>query len=143
MAPDGSVLVVYHVGPAFLTGADMVGGEARFTGTGGAGGTDGWVVVPEFTGEGRARFREATKALAGFAVGDPRRQLAIVVDGVVTSAPQLTHDVDPAHGLDPNQVVVTIGNPEEPEAEAIHLAAYIRYGALPDGVQVTTWEVEP
>jgi protein-export membrane protein SecD len=135
--PDGSTLIVYHVGPAFLTGSDMVGGEDRFSGTGGHGAAGGWVVVPEFTGEGGEKFRAATGELAGFAFGDPRRQLAIVVDGVVTSAPQVAEDVNPAQGLDPNQVVITIGNPENPEAEAQDLASILRYGALP-----TTFERE-
>lgn len=137
LAPDGSTLIVYHVGPAFLTGVDMVGGQAQFSGAGGLGGAGGWVVVPEFTGEGGEKFRDATGELAGFGFGDPRRQLAIVVDGVVTSAPQVAEDVDPSQGLDPNQVVITIGNPENPEAEAQDLASILRYGALP-----TTFERE-
>jgi protein-export membrane protein SecD len=137
LGPDGEVLVVYHVGPAFLVGADMVGGEARFSGTGGHGGAGGWVVVPAFTDEGGEKFRSATGELAGFASGDPRRQLAIVVDGNVTSAPQVAVDVDPAVGLDPNQVVITVGNQDNPEAEAQDLGAILRYGALP-----TTFERE-
>jgi protein-export membrane protein SecD len=135
--PDGEVVVVYHVGPAFLVGADMQGGEARFSGTGGHGGAGGWVVVPEFTDQGGEKFRAATGELAGFTLGDPQRRLAIVVDGTVTSAPEVAAGVDPGQGLDPNQVVITVGNPDDPEAEAQDLGAILRYGALP-----TTFERE-
>ena len=121
-------VVVYHVGPAFLTGAEVRGGEPRFSGSGGGG---GWVVVPEFSDEGGEFFREATGALATFPVGDPRRQLAIVVDGTVMSAPQVAPEVNPNEGLDPNQVVITVGSPDNPQAEAEDLAAILRYGALP------------
>jgi protein-export membrane protein SecD len=120
-------VVVYHVGPAFLTGAEVRGGEPRFQShTGG-----GWVVVPEFSAEGGEFFREATGALATFPVGDPRRQLAIVVDGTVMSAPSVAADVNPNEGLDPDQVVITIGSADSPQAEAEDLAGILRYGALP------------
>ncbi|HHC07262.1 MAG TPA: protein translocase subunit SecD [Actinobacteria bacterium] len=129
--------LVYHVGPAFLTGRDLEGGEARFSPSGGFGGAGGWVVVPEFTEEGGEKFRKATGELATYPVGDPRRRLAIVVDGVVTSAPAVAAGVDPAEGLDPDAVVITIGDAENPEAAAEDLAAILRYGALP-----TTFERE-
>ena len=121
-------VIVYHVGPAFLTGAEVRGGEPRFSGSQAGG---GWVVVPEFSDEGGEFFREATGALATFPVGDPRRQLAIVVDGTVMSAPQVAPEVNPNEGLDPNQVVITVGSPDNPQAEAEDLAAILRYGALP------------
>jgi len=130
--------LVYWVGPAFLVGSDLKGGEARFSATGGHGGAGGWVVVPEFTDEGGKKFREATGQLATYPVGDPRRQMAIVVDGVVTSAPAVAAGVDPNVGLDPNAVVITIGtSSDNPQAEAEDLAAILRYGALP-----TTFERE-
>ncbi len=129
--------LVYLVGPAFLVGSDLKGGEARFSGTSGVGGAGGWVVVPEFTSEGGEKFRKATGELATYPVGDPRRQMAIVVDGVVTSAPAVAAGVDPQQGLDPNAVVITIGTSEDPEADAQDLAAILRYGALP-----TTFERE-
>lgn len=125
----------YRVGPAFLTGKDLKGGKAQIQGSALAVAT--WVVVPEFTDEGGTKFREATKELASYPPGDPRRQLAIVVDGVVISAPQVAPEVSPAEGLDPNAVVITIGSAEDPEAEARDLAAILRYGALP-----TTFERE-
>lgn len=128
----------YIVGPAFLTGADMVGGEAQFSGAGSTtGGAGGWIVRPEFTDEGGEKFRQATGDLATFPVGSPQRQLAIVVDGVVQSAPAVAADVNPTEGLDPDQVVITIGFSENPQQEAEDLAAILKYGALP-----TTFERE-
>ena len=93
-------------------------------------------MVPEFTDEGGEKFREATAYLAGYPVNDPRRQLAIVVDGVVSSAPAVAAEVG-IEGLDPNGVVITVGSVENAEQDAQDLAAILRYGALP-----TTFERE-
>jgi protein-export membrane protein SecD len=135
--PDEDGLFVYVVGPAFLTGADMKGGRAAFQPTGGVGGAGGWVVVPEFTDDGGEKFRQATGELATYPVGSAQRRLAIVVDGVVGSAPFVAEDVDPAEGLDPNHVVITVGTSADPQAEAEDLASILNYGALP-----TTFERE-
>ena len=128
---------VYIVGPAFLTGVDMKGGRAQFSGTGGTGAAGAWVVVPEFTDDGGEKFRAATGELATYPIGSPQRQLAIVVDGVVSSAPVVASEVDPNEGLDPNQVVITIGSSDSPQADAEDLAAILNSGALP-----TTFERE-
>jgi protein-export membrane protein SecD len=131
---DQDGLFVYSVGPAFLTGVDISGAQVQFSQSSVAG---EWVVVPEFTSEGGDKFREATKELAGYPAGDPRRQLAIVVDGVVFSAPAVATDVSPETGLDPNSVIITVGASENAQVEAENLAAILRYGALP-----TTFERE-
>lgn len=135
--PDDLGTMVYVVGPQFLTGADMKGGRAQFSGSGGPGGAGAWVVVPEFTDAGGEKFRAATGELAGYPVGSPERRLAIVVDGVVSSAPEVAAEVSPNEGLDPNQVVITIGSSETPQADAEDLASILNYGALP-----TTFERE-
>lgn len=131
---DQEQIFVYSVDFAFLTGADITDAQVQFSQSG-VGGQ--WVVVPEFTAEGGEKFREATKVLATYPPGDPRRQLAIVVDGVVFSAPAVATDVDPNEGLDPDQVVITIGTAGDAQEEAENLAAILRYGALP-----TTFERE-
>lgn len=118
----------------FPTGADITDARAQFTSQG-LGGQ--WVVVPEFTDEGGEKFRESTAYLAGYPVGDPRRQLAIVVDGVVSSAPAVAPEVSPSEGLDPNAVIITVGSGDSAEQDAQDLAAILRYGALP-----TTFERE-
>ncbi len=131
---DQDELFVYDVDAAFLTGADITDAQVQFS----QGGVSGqWVVVPEFTAEGGEKFRDATKILASYPSGDPRRQLAIVVDGVVFSAPAVAEDVSPAEGLDPNSVIITVGTSGEAQQEAEDLAAILRYGALP-----TTFERE-
>ena len=128
---------VYVVGPAFLTGVDIKGGQAQFGSQSGVGAAGGWIVVPDFTDEGGEKFREATGVLAAFALGSPQRQMAIVVDGVVQSAPAVAAGVVVDEGLDPNAVVITIGLGENPQQEAEDLAAILKYGALP-----TTFERE-
>jgi preprotein translocase subunit SecD len=125
--------LVYLVGPAFLTGADIAGARPAFTGTGGGG---GWVVDPDFTSEGGTKFEEATASLSLFPVGDPRRQLAIVVDGAVVFSPQVSEQVLPGEGLDAGSAIITVGS-SDPEQEAQDLSTILRYGALP-----TTFERE-
>ena len=127
--------LVYSVGPAFLTGADIAGAEAAFTGTG-LSTTGGWVVDPAFTDAGGQKFEEATAILSTFPPGDPRRQMAIVVDGVVFSAPQISEQIAPGSALDANNVIITVGS-EDPKKEAEDLSTILRYGALP-----TTFERE-
>ncbi|MGI9611071.1 MAG: protein translocase subunit SecD, partial [Acidimicrobiia bacterium] len=122
-------VTTYWVDGAFLTGTDITNATAQFTGSSGS----GWVVVPEFTSEGAVKFEQATAELSVYPVGDPRRQLAIVVDGIVESAPQIAADVAPGTGLDADEVVITVGGQEEAE----DLATLLRYGALP-----TTFERE-
>ena len=118
----------------FPTGQDITDASAQFSSTG-IGGQ--WVVVPEFTAEGGEKFREATAYLSTYPPGDPRRQLAIVVDGDVFSAPTIAADVAPGEGLDPDSVVITVGGGENAQQESESLAALLRYGALP-----TTFERE-
>lgn len=118
----------YLVGPAFLVGDDVEGATAGFAPGFSQG---GWVVDPDFSPDGGVAFEAATAELSLFPSGDPRRQMAIVVDGRVISAPQIAADVIPGEGLDADQVFITIGAGENPETEAQDLATILRYGALP------------
>ena len=119
--------LVYHVGPAFLTGQDLTGAQAGFIGS-----LDGGVIVdPEFTSDGAVKFEDATAILSQYPVGDPRRQMAIVVDGEVNSAPAIAESVAPGAPLEADQVYITIGTSENAQAEAEDLATILRYGALP------------
>ncbi len=131
---DGIVVTTPNGTVEFPTGADITDARVQFSSTGFGG---QWVVVPEFTAEGGEKFRQATGYLALFPPGSPQRQLAIVVDGVVFSAPAVADEVTPGEGLDPNAVIITVGNAENAEQEAENLAAILRYGALP-----TTFERE-
>ncbi|MCH8985292.1 MAG: protein translocase subunit SecD [Acidobacteria bacterium] len=118
---------VYQVGPAFLTGADITGATPSFgQHTGGR-----WVVVPRFTSEGAQKFEDGTAALTLFAPNDPRRAMAIVVDGLVTSAPTIDSRLQPGEFLSASGVQITIGAVEDAQTEAQDLASLLRYGALP------------
>ena len=127
--------LVYLVGPAFLTGVDIAGAEAAFTGSG-LSTSSGWVVDPDFTSVGGEKFEQATAVLSTYAIGDPRRQMAIVVDGRVFSAPQISDQILPGDFLEAGSVIITVGN-EDPQNEAEDLSTILRYGALP-----TTFERE-
>ncbi len=128
LEPDSGL--VYHVGPALLTGADISGAQAEFAGGGLGGGVGGWVVDPSFTSEGGEKFRTATGQLASFNIADPQRRFAIVLDGAVVSAPVVAEGVG-TEGLSPSAVTITIGTGEDQQDEAENLATVLRYGALP------------
>ncbi|HDH03678.1 MAG TPA: hypothetical protein ENH15_05480, partial [Actinobacteria bacterium] len=124
---DGQQAFVYQVGPTALTGTD-VDNALALVGVGGAG--SGWTVQLELTSEGGEKFAAVTGALARFTPGTPQRQLAIVLDGVVVSAPQVTPGIDPAVGIDGGSAVITIGGPNA-DSEARDLSTVLRYGSLP------------
>jgi preprotein translocase subunit SecD len=126
----------YALGPAFLTGADLTGAEPGFGGVQ-VGGGGGWTVDPSFTSEGGDKFEAATGVLSTFTYGDPRRQMAIVLDGTVISAPSIAADVAAGEILPADTVVITIGASEDSQKEAEDLATVLKYGALP-----TTFERE-
>lgn len=128
--------LVYKLGPAFLSGSDLTGASPGFSGVHiGAGG--GWTVDPSFTSEGGAKFEAATGELSTYTYGDPRRQMAIVLDGTVISAPSIAQDVAPGDVLEADNVVITLGSSSDSQQEAEDLATTLRYGALP-----TTFERE-
>ncbi|MDX1690161.1 MAG: protein translocase subunit SecD [Acidimicrobiia bacterium] len=134
---DGSV--VYHLGPARILGSDLAGASARFQSQGGGGGNLGvggmgvgtWVVLLDFNAEGAQAFQATTAELASFPLGSPRRQFAIVLDGVVQSAPQVAADVSPTEGISGGSAVITLGNSDDQQSEATDLSVVLRYGALP------------
>lgn len=116
--------LIYWVGPAFLTGADIESAEALLV-SGPNGAVASWVVVPEFTAEGRQKFRTATAALAQEPTESPTRQLAIVIDGAVILAPAVADGVGPK-GLDPDTVVISVHDTDNAQQEAEDLAATLR-----------------
>ncbi len=130
---EESTGIVYHVDGAAVLGSDISGAEAMFSGGGhlGAGGVGSWVVDPDFTAQGARKFEDATRALAEFPVGHPQRRFAIVLDGVIASAPTVAADVTPEEGLSASSAIITVGSSDDPETEAEDLATVLRYGALP------------
>jgi preprotein translocase subunit SecD len=131
----------FHLAPARILGSDLSGAEAKFTqsGSGGGGvpfgvsggGIGEFVVELIFNSAGGDKFQQVTKELAAFSEGDPRRRFAIVLDGVVQSAPQIDPEVDPATGISGGSAIITLGNAPNQEQEARDLAVVLRYGSLP------------
>lgn len=118
--------LIYDLGPAFLTGADLTGAEPGFGGN-----TTGWDVDPSFTAEGGKKFEECTAVLSTYVYGDPHRQMAIVLDGKVISAPSIAADVASGEALQADSVVITMGSSDTAQQDAEDLATVLRYGALP------------
>ena len=149
---DGGI--VYHVAPARLVGSDLTGAQAQFEQQGGGptgGGLGRWVVVLNFSSEGSAKFTAVTRELASYGcvipfpdcdrtspAGDPRRQFAIVLDGIVVSAPQVNEDVDPAVGIPGSSAIITLGEGDNQQAEASDLSVVLRYGSLPVSFEQAT-----
>jgi preprotein translocase subunit SecD len=131
VAPEVGNVAIYHVGPAGLLGSDVADAVPGFQGTGATRG--GWVVQLDLTAEGAEKFAEMTKQAAAFPQFDPRRQIAIVLDGDVISAPGVDLDVDPATGITGGRAIITLGggDPTVAEQEAQDLAVVLRYGSLP------------
>jgi preprotein translocase subunit SecD len=131
---DGGI--VYHVAPARVLGSDLTGATAQFSQTGT--GLGEWVVVLEFNAAGSVKFTEVTKELAAFPIGDPRRQFAIALDGIVQSAPQIASSVDPNVGIPGDSAVITLGSSPNQQAEASNLSVVLRYGSLPVAFEQAT-----
>ncbi len=85
-----------------------------------------WVVSLEFNSEGAEKFKSLTGRLACFPREDPKRQLAIVLDRKIESAPTMGEEVRCNEGIS-QRAIITVGD----EKEAKELALVLRYGALP------------
>ena len=112
-----------QVNGAFAVGADIADAAAVFTGF-------EWVVSLDFTRVGDDKFAAATREAASFPIGDPRRRFAIVLDGTVVSAPQVSAEVSPTVGIT-GGAQITLGGAENPEQEARDLEIVLKFGALP------------
>ena len=108
--PDAKKPVRYQLGPTELTGRAVKSARANFAAEGGQ-----WSVDVTFTDEGSGQFDE----LAARNVG---KQVAIVLDGVVQSAPAIREAKF-------NGTANISGDFKEREAK--DLALVLRYGALP------------
>lgn len=128
MLVDDDIGMIYQVGPAFIGPDGFVDGRVETLQA--PEGMNPVVVDPVLTDEAAAVFVETTKTLAGLPVG-PGKQIAIVIDDHVLSAPQLAAEVDPAQGLPADSIVFTIQEGPMIEERARALAAYLRFGPLP------------
>jgi preprotein translocase subunit SecD len=122
----------YQLGKVEITGADFTKATAVFrTSTNGATqGSTGWEVDFTLNKSGAGKFSEATKRLVN-------KQLAIVLDGVVESAPVVQGQIPNGSG------VITLGTGATTaagEREAKNLAVVLNSGSLP--VQLVREEVQ-
>ena len=116
---DGSVK--YLLAPADLVGTDIESATAGLPQQG----AGGWQVDLQMTTDGAKKFADSTTTLS--ALESPNDQFAIVLDGVVISAPSVN---EPILG---GSAVIS-GSLTADEARA--LAQVLKYGALPVGLEV-------
>ena len=112
--------------PAPLTGAEIESALALY----GQQVDAAWTVQLNMTPDGAGRFAAVTGLLAQYPQGSPNRRLAIVLDGAVMSAPEVSLGVGP-EGITGGTAVITLGNTENAQQEAEDLTTVLRYGSLP------------
>ena len=118
---SGGFPVIYHLGPAELTGNDIDDALAVYP-------QNEWIVQLVLKDTSEQKFTDLTKKLAKL-MGEQRR-LAIVLDGQVISAPGIAMDVNPEIGITGGTAAISMGNTDQGES-ANNLAVILRYGALP------------
>lgn len=123
---------VLHVGPADLEGSGVDEAIPRFDTQSGT-----WAVTLDLTSEGAQAFASMTAEAASYPIGDPRRQIAIVLDGEVMSAPGVNPDVSPQTGITGGSALITVGSDQAAQQEAQDLALTLRYGSLPVAFEVS------
>ncbi len=127
--PDGTIK--YILGPVEVQGTDIDSASSglKVSSTGAV--TNEWVVNLGFDKEGSAQFRDVTTRLQGLT--SPQNQFAIVLDGLVISAPS----------LDPG-VIISDGNAQISGSfdreSATSLANQLKFGALPLTFEVRSQE---
>ena len=106
----------YILGPAQVLGSMISKASAAIDQQG----SSGWYVLLNFNGEGTKKFGEVTSAITNLTA--PQNQLAIVLDGLVVSAPRIIQ-------------AITAGNAQITgnfsQTDASDLANVLKYGALP------------
>ena len=114
----------YLLGPVEIKGSDVSSATSglRTTSTGAT--TNEWVVDIKFNSEGTKLFRETTTRLQGLAATPPQNQFAMVLDGLVISAPSLDAGVIISNGE--AQISGTFNR-----ESAATLANQLNFGALP------------
>lgn len=129
---EGFADQVLHVAPAALEGSDVAEALPIFDTNSGL-----WAVSLDLTAEGGEKFAELTGNAAANPIGDPRRQIAIVLDGEVVSAPAVNPDINPDIGITGGSALITVGSDSESQQQAQDLALTLRYGSLPVAFEVS------
>jgi preprotein translocase subunit SecD len=114
-----NIINCYILGPTVLTGSGVSGASATIP-------SGQWTVEVTLTSDGLSKINDiAQKCFSKDPTICPLNQFAIVLDGVVKSAPQFD-----TPSFDSNKITITRPN-GFPEGEAKDLALVLRYGALP------------
>jgi preprotein translocase subunit SecD len=108
--------VKYLLAPAKVIGADVTTASSILDQQGGG----GWMVSLNFNGNGTSKFGELTSRVVSLT--PPQNQVAIVLDGLVYSAPRIISAITAGNA----QIT---GNFTQPESA--DLANVLKYGALP------------
>ncbi|HEU4337462.1 MAG TPA: protein translocase subunit SecD, partial [Nocardioides sp.] len=112
-----------EVGPTVIQGEEVTGASAQQPDN-----SVDWVVGIDFNGKGGDTWADITGKAACNPDGDPKRRIAIVLDGQVISSPQVETTVGCDVGIRGGSTQIT-GNFTSTEAK--DLAALIEGGALP------------
>ncbi|MFC7725355.1 protein translocase subunit SecD [Nocardioides sp. GCM10028917] len=112
-----------EVGPTVIQGEEISGASAVQRDQ-----SVEWVVAIDFNGKGGSTWADITGKAACNPSGDPKRRIAIVLDGEVISSPEVNTDVGCDVGIRGGSTDIT-GNFTSTEAK--DLAALIEGGALP------------
>lgn len=125
----GDQALRYQLGPAALTGREVDSANARYVG-----GTQGWIVELSLKSSGAEKFNAL--AAESYPKQSPQNQVAIVLDGVVQSAPQFQEP-----NFEGGNVSIS---GDFSEGEAKDLATVLKYGALPVQLkEQTTQSISP
>jgi preprotein translocase subunit SecD len=121
---DEGTDVKYQVGPVVITGANLTKAAAVFLSASqlSQGGTPGWRITFNLDKAGSAAFGTETTKLAQKTAGDPTKQLAILVDKVIVSSPEVQSAITGGTGE------ITGGFSE---SQAKDLAVVLQSGSLP------------
>jgi protein-export membrane protein SecD len=128
----GFAAEVLNLGPAELVGDQVADAVPVFDPN-----SAQWAVSLDLTADGAEAFASMTAEAAAFPVGDPRRQIAIVLDGDVITAPAVNPDVSPTTGITGGRAQITTGQGEDAQTEANDLAVVLRYGSLPVAFEIS------
>ncbi len=127
--------VKYLLGPKELGGDGVDGARAELQG-------NQWAVTLDLDGQGAEAFARVTGELACNRDQGLSDQLAIVLDGVVQSAPGMNPGVACGVGIAGGSATITVGGSslDEQLAEAQDLALVLKTGALPITLEPSTFE---
>ena len=130
---QGQAPRVVELGPAALQGEDVSEALPIFDPNQAV-----WSVTLDLTNDGADLFADLTAQAAGFPLGDPRREIAIVLDGTVIAAPAVNSSVSPDTGIIGGTAQITMGRSEDDQQEAQDLALTLRYGSLPVAFEISS-----